>query len=550
MQVAAAGTGVRLSDGSTNVLPVGRHGGGAARRGTCTPGWSGGRWSAASTRAGTCTRRSCRPGTPPPTRSSGRLARGRGRPARGATSTGVGAACSTSRRPPGRWPAFLLRGLDCGALDADEVAVRPVRCWRRCGDSSCARGGWCCPTASGRPPSSSATGRIAAIDRIRHRPRARTWARPGSAQARARPGSELGSDLGDLALLPGLVDTHVHVNEPGRTEWEGFATATRAAAAGGVTTIIDMPLNSIPPTVDVDALEVKRRCAAGRCHVDVGFWGGAVPGNRRALPALHEAGVFGFKCFLIDSGVPEFPPLDPTGLDGGAGDRRRAVRRARRGPGAGRPTPAVAAVRGLRRLAAAGGRGRARSRRSSPPPPTGPARGAHPAPVRGRGPAAAGRGPGATGVRVTAETCPHYLTLAAEEVPDGATEFKCCPPIRDVGQPGRAVAGRSPTGSIDCVVSDHSPCTPELKRPRRLRRGLGRHRLASSSDCRVVWTAGRRARAHAGRRGALDGAPAGRPGRAAAQGPHRGGRRRRPGRVRPRRDLARSTRRGCTTATR
>ena len=108
-------------------------------------------------------------------------------------------------------------------------------------------------------------------------------------------------------LLPGLVDTHVHVNEPGRTEWEGFATATRAAAAGGVTTILDMPLNSIPPTTTVAALEVKRAVAEGQCFVDVGFWGGSVPDNLADLAALHEAGVFGFKCFLLDSGVPSSP---------------------------------------------------------------------------------------------------------------------------------------------------------------------------------------------------------------------------------------------------
>src|SRR5579875_2841220 len=122
------------------------------------------------------------------------------------------------------------------------------------------------------------------------------------------------ADLGDLALLPGLVDTHVHVNEPGRTEWEGFATATRAAAAGGVTTICDMPLNSLPPTTSVAALAEKRAAAAGKCWVDVAFWGGAVPGNEGSLLPLHRDGVIGFKCFLIDSGVPEFPPLDAPRL--------------------------------------------------------------------------------------------------------------------------------------------------------------------------------------------------------------------------------------------
>src|SRR3712207_6185304 len=121
-------------------------------------------------------------------------------------------------------------------------------------------------------------------------------------------------DARDLIVMPGLVDTHVHVNEPGRTEWEGFASATRAAAAGGVTTVVDMPLNSVPPTTTVEALHVKRRCAKGQVSVDVAFWGGAVPGNADQLRPLHEAGVVGFKCFLLDSGVPEFPPPDDARL--------------------------------------------------------------------------------------------------------------------------------------------------------------------------------------------------------------------------------------------
>ena len=131
----------------------------------------------------------------------------------------------------------------------------------------------------------------------------------------AEPGTAEVVDLAaDEVLLPGLVDTHVHVNDPGRADWEGFPTATRAAAAGGVTTIVDMPLNSLPPTVDLAALRVKQEAARGRIHVDVGFWGGAVPGNAGDLAALHEAGVFGFKCFLLDSGVEEFGHLSPAEL--------------------------------------------------------------------------------------------------------------------------------------------------------------------------------------------------------------------------------------------
>ncbi|BCY13798.1 allantoinase AllB [Actinoplanes sp. L3-i22] len=268
-------------------------------------------------------------------------------------------------------------------------------------------------------------------------------------------------DLVDTVLSPGLVDTHVHVNEPGRTEWEGFASATRAAAAGGVTTIIDMPLNSLPPTVDTAALATKQAAATGQCHVDVGFWGGAIPGNAADLPGLHAAGVFGFKAFLADSGVPEFPPVDraqlATAMDAAdalfvvhAEDpdhlRDAASSAAYADFLSSRPADAEhAAVATAIEVARAAGR-RVHILHLS-------AASALPLIARAK----------ADGVRVTAETCPHYLTLDAAEVPDGATEFKCCPPIRDAAnadQLWQALAD----GLITCVVSDHSPCTPELKR--------------------------------------------------------------------------------------
>jgi allantoinase len=268
-------------------------------------------------------------------------------------------------------------------------------------------------------------------------------------------------DLGGLALLPGLVDTHVHVNEPGRTEWEGFATATRAAAAGGVTAIVDMPLNSVPPTVDVAALRVKRDAAAGQCHIDVGFWGGAIPGNAGDLSALHEAGVFGFKAFLADSGVPEFPPVDraqlaealravdalfvvhaedPAHLREAASSAAYADFLASRPPDA----EAAAVATAIDAARAAGARVHILHLSSATALPL----------------IAAAQ---ADGVRVTAETCPHYLTLDAAHVPTGATEFKCCPPIRDAANAELLWAALA-DGLITCVVSDHSPCTPDLKR--------------------------------------------------------------------------------------
>jgi allantoinase len=271
----------------------------------------------------------------------------------------------------------------------------------------------------------------------------------------------------DEVLLPGLVDTHVHVNEPGRTEWEGFETATRAAAAGGVTTILDMPLNSVPPTVDVAALEVKRKAADGRCWVDVGFWGGAVPGNLADLRPLHEAGVFGFKCFLLDSGVPEFPPLsaagleehlrevatfgglvivhaeDPATIDGApaaSGGRYADFLRSR--PGAAEDRAIATVVAATRRT---GTRTHVLHLSSADAVPL-------------------LRDARAEGLPITVETCPHYLSFTAEEIRDGATAFKCCPPIREAGNRDRLWQALA-EGVVDCVVSDHSPCTPELKRP-------------------------------------------------------------------------------------
>jgi len=271
-----------------------------------------------------------------------------------------------------------------------------------------------------------------------------------------------GRDLGELVLLPGLVDTHVHVNEPGRTAWEGFASATRAALAGGVTTIVDMPLNSLPPTVTVDALRVKQRAARGQCHVDVGFWGGAVPGHLADLPALHAAGVLGFKAFLIDSGVPEFPPLDPGGLRRalGAVDALFVIH-AEDPAEVGTPPasdryadflgsrPPVAELRAVRAVLDAARRTGARAHIL------------HLSAAEALAPIAAAR---RDGVRVTVETCPHYLVLDAAAVPDGATEYKCCPPIRDADNRDALWAGLA-AGVLDCVVSDHSPCLPALKRP-------------------------------------------------------------------------------------
>jgi len=282
--------------------------------------------------------------------------------------------------------------------------------------------------------------------------------------AAAPPGAVTVAD-GDV-LLPGLVDSHVHVNEPGRTDWEGFATATAAAAAGGVTTIVDMPLNSIPPTVTVAALKEKQAAAAGQLTVDVAFWGGAVPGNVADLRPLHDAGVAGFKCFLLPSGVDEFPPLDAAQLVAAM----TAIARFGGLLIAHAEDPAVIGA-----APPAQGRRYAGFLASRPPDAEARAIGTLLAAARQTGcrthvvhvSAAAAlpviRAAQAEGLPVTAETCPHYLALRAEDVPDGGTQFKCCPPIRDEANQAGLWAGLL-DGTIGCVVSDHSPCPPAAKR--------------------------------------------------------------------------------------
>jgi allantoinase len=271
-------------------------------------------------------------------------------------------------------------------------------------------------------------------------------------------------DAGDLVVLPGLVDTHVHVNDPGRADWEGFQHATRAAAAGGVTTLVDMPLNSIPATTTVAALEAKRLAASGRCHVDVAFWGGVVPGNNDGLEPLVRAGVRGFKCFLCPSGVNEFAHVSeedlrvalpvlakfevpllvhaelPSRLREPHGDPRRYVTWLASRP----PDSELGAIELLVRLAREYG---ARI---------------HVVHLASADAVPALSAARADGLRVTVETCPHYLTFAAEEIPDGATAFKCAPPVREADHRVRLWNALA-DGAIDVIATDHSPAPAALK---------------------------------------------------------------------------------------
>lgn len=276
-------------------------------------------------------------------------------------------------------------------------------------------------------------------------------------------------DVGDAVVMPGIVDPHVHVNEPGRTEWEGFATATRAAAAGGVTSFVDMPLNCIPVTTTADALRIKLEACASSLHVDVGFWGGVVPGNAGELAGLARGGALGCKAFMVDSGIPEFewsrksdlleamphlrdaglPLLAHAELDLGAvdvsGDDPRSYASYLRS----RPRAwEDAAIALLLELCEATG---------CP---------VHVVHLSSADALDALRDAKDRGLPVTVETCAHYLCLRAEDVPDGETRFKCAPPIREDENRLRLWSALE-EGLIDFVVTDHSPCTPHLKLPER-----------------------------------------------------------------------------------
>ncbi|HSZ15859.1 MAG TPA: allantoinase AllB [Terracidiphilus sp.] len=304
-------------------------------------------------------------------------------------------------------------------------------------------------------------------------------------------------DFGDAVLLPGLIDSHVHINEPGRTEWEGFWTATRAAAAGGVTTLVDMPLNCVPETISLEALEAKRAAAKGKTWVDWATWGGVVRGNSDCLKPLATAGVPGFKCFLIHSGIDGFAWVDE-------GELRWALEQLR---GSGLPLLAHAEVAGpvedaTRSLRSRNADWRKYANYLASRPDAAeveaiallvrlaeefntPIHVVHLASAKALPLLTEAR---QRGVPITVETCTQYLHFAAEDIPDGATEYKCAPPIR-TRENCEALWHALAAGVIDFVVTDHSPCPAELKRREEGRWDLAWGGVASLGlALSVLWT--------------------------------------------------------------
>ncbi|KAF8692084.1 hypothetical protein AX14_002630, partial [Amanita brunnescens Koide BX004] len=274
-------------------------------------------------------------------------------------------------------------------------------------------------------------------------------------------------DAQDKVILPGLVDAHVHLNEPGRTEWEGFYTGTRAAASGGVTTVVDMPLNSIPPTTTVENLETKRVVAQGQCVTDVAFWGGVIPHNQSHLKPLIHAGVRGFKCFLIESGVEEFPcvsesdisaameeiqhedtvllfhaELDDDSHSEGSNSDPTLYSTFLESRPQQLEMDAISLITNLQLSY--------------------PNLRCHIVHLSAASALPIIRAAKAAGLKLSVETCFHYLCLSSDDIPSGHPEFKCCPPIRDTRNQD-ILWDALKAGVIDCVVSDHSPCIAELK---------------------------------------------------------------------------------------